>query len=1344
MGKNKPRGGRGGGGRGGGGRGGQQQGQQQGQEKGQQQRQQQQQLSQQQDKHRGQASARKDSYYARQPCIFEDEVVFVCEGDLWTANLSEKRGAQNRVIANRLTTTAHVRAPSFSPDGTAVAYTSSHTGAQEVYIQELYSASGAKQITNWGQTYGTAVVGWESSSRLLVSRAEASGPVRTSVVYEVSLDSSCSGPGRRKDFPGNTDACDANSLGRFSCEAHVGSWKRYNGGRLGQAWIRTQTPTATTSTATESDENAKSSSKDTEDAFAGLRRVLPEEHIASPFTSGGRLFFVLDSQDIRGELCSVSLDDPTRTTLIQHTKHDQTSFYVRNPAVCPRTGRIVYQHGGLLYIIDASCTGPSDAQPLDILLRGTPSAMEAIVTDGTRDLEDVQLDRSGRFICATVRGHVMDAALWEGPCTVYGRPNARLLFPAYLFDGRIGAFQFGSEPDRFLSYIVFEPQACFGGLPMVNPEASDTAKDRFVSSFLVKKTGIPVSAEASPVDSMVAVVTERNELALINYEKRSVEVITTGEFEDAIADVTWSPCGSFILFSFQYSARASIICAFDVYEGLLHELTPREGYQDYCPQVDPDCQYCYFLSSNRRLACVEDSLWNTAFDCYSTDSVMVVALRYDAPDPTVLFPCGPSTSHDDDQDQGADEDHDEQDGNYDDADADADRDPDGKQEEATMIIEDTSFRIYEIPVQASSPHGDDAAIHDLRVVEGGRLLYIESGPGSGGPGASASNLNGDLVCYNLRKKRRTVLRTGDVDGIHLPSDGAAILLSCSTQNNELEFHCFSAVDFSEETDAFAKGGADGSGHGTDGDDDSPRGARPCQGHVDLENRAVLEIEPAKEWHAMLAEIFARREQAYALTAPSPTVSVFDEYANLLPAVRSRVDFADLAREMIAEFSMSHVETSGGDFSVLGRHNVTNTLGFLGIEGAVVSNGFQVTHVYQGLRWASELRGPVSMVVQSGDVITSINGHPLSGPRGVSIDKALTGQADREVFLEVLRHLPQAQIDEEWEQEQDSQHLKNGKGNKNQNAKGKNHKGGKGKNQNQNQNQNRQHQHQNKQHGQAKTNTNREKNQRRQDSQKYPRNGKMSFQVRVKCIGYDALQWLQWQDGVSDARRHVHEVTQNQVGYIHIPDMESDGYLQFARDFHLEGNRKVLILDVRDNLGGYASESIIEKLGKQCIGMHQPKFGAPTTVPMDLGSTLRAYILIVNQDTASDAEILAHAFRKLGLGKIVGTRTWGGVTGYSRTSRLVDGAELILPTLRFCGGQGEIENCGVEPDRSCAQLSIDVDVQLKVAIEMAQELISKASSDPTFEQLYLAGARGGDGVATAAVVCGSAGAGAASS
>ncbi len=75
------------------------------------------------------------------------------------------------------------------------------------------------------------------------------------------------------------------------------------------------------------------------------------------------------------------------------------------------------------------------------------------------------------------------------------------------------------------------------------------------------------------------------------------------------------------------------------------------------------------------------------------------------------------------------------------------------------------------------------------------------------------------------------------------------------------------------------------------------------------------------------------------------------------------------------------------------------------------------------------------------------------------------------------------------------------------------------------------------------------------------------------------------------------------------------------------------------------------------------------------------VVLVDENTASDGEAFAEGFRRLGLGKVLGTRTWGGEIWLSATNRLSDGGLARAPMMGVYGPEGRwlIEQRGVEPD-----------------------------------------------------------------
>ena len=104
------------------------------------------------------------------------------------------------------------------------------------------------------------------------------------------------------------------------------------------------------------------------------------------------------------------------------------------------------------------------------------------------------------------------------------------------------------------------------------------------------------------------------------------------------------------------------------------------------------------------------------------------------------------------------------------------------------------------------------------------------------------------------------------------------------------------------------------------------------------------------------------------------------------------------------------------------------------------------------------------------------------------------------------------------------------------------------------------------------------------------------------------------------------------------------------------------------------------------------------------------VVLVNEWTASDGEAFAEGFRRLGLGKVIGMRTWGGEIWLSSSNVQVDQGIARAAETGVYGPEQEwlIEGHGVDPDIVVDNLPratfMGEDAQLQAAIEHLQELI----------------------------------------
>jgi tricorn protease len=222
----------------------------------------------------------------------------------------------------------------------------------------------------------------------------------------------------------------------------------------------------------------------------------------------------------------------------------------------------------------------------------------------------------------------------------------------------------------------------------------------------------------------------------------------------------------------------------------------------------------------------------------------------------------------------------------------------------------------------------------------------------------------------------------------------------------------------------------------------------------------------------------------------------------------------------------------------------------------------------------------------------------------------------------------------------------------------------------------------------------------------PADGSPPRSVPVVPLRSDTrLRYLDW---VSAKRAQVRELSGGRIGYLHVPDMVSQGWADFHRDLRTEMLRDALIVDVRGNTGGHTSQLVLEKLARRVVAWDVPRGRVPATYPED--APRGPVVAIADECAGSDGDIIAGAIRLLRLGPVVGARTWGGVIGFDNEHELIDGTQITVPRLAFWFeeyGWG-VENHGVDPDVeviiSPDDWAADRDTQLETAVRLALEAL----------------------------------------
>ena len=212
--------------------------------------------------------------------------------------------------------------------------------------------------------------------------------------------------------------------------------------------------------------------------------------------------------------------------------------------------------------------------------------------------------------------------------------------------------------------------------------------------------------------------------------------------------------------------------------------------------------------------------------------------------------------------------------------------------------------------------------------------------------------------------------------------------------------------------------------------------------------------------------------------------------------------------------------------------------------------------------------------------------------------------------------------------------------------------------------------------------------------------------------------------IEQNRQLVSDATDGKVGYIYLPNTAGAGYTFFNRMFFPQVDKEALIIDERSNAGGQAANYIIDVLSRKHLSGWLDRDGMIFNTPA--GAMHGPKLMLIDQDAGSGGDYLPHTFRYAGLGKLMGTRTWGGLIGIFANPRLMDGGVVTVPFFRFFEPNGEwsVENEGVAPD---IEVRLDplatnrgVDSQLEAAISeilsqletYESEILTEAPPVPT--------------------------------
>ncbi len=193
------------------------------------------------------------------------------------------------------------------------------------------------------------------------------------------------------------------------------------------------------------------------------------------------------------------------------------------------------------------------------------------------------------------------------------------------------------------------------------------------------------------------------------------------------------------------------------------------------------------------------------------------------------------------------------------------------------------------------------------------------------------------------------------------------------------------------------------------------------------------------------------------------------------------------------------------------------------------------------------------------------------------------------------------------------------------------------------------------------------------------------------------------------RAVVDKLSGGRVGYVYMSDMAQLGLQQFVRQFYAQLGKQALIMDDRWNGGGFIAPFALERLRRMLVTLATNRESGIGTEPNEVLNGPK--VALLNHWSASDGDIFPYLFHLYGLGKLVGTRTWGGVRGIRGNWQLMDGGYITIPedAVYTLDSQWSVENHGVDPDVEVENLPADLlaghDAQLEAAVDLMLKAIA---------------------------------------
>lgn len=192
-------------------------------------------------------------------------------------------------------------------------------------------------------------------------------------------------------------------------------------------------------------------------------------------------------------------------------------------------------------------------------------------------------------------------------------------------------------------------------------------------------------------------------------------------------------------------------------------------------------------------------------------------------------------------------------------------------------------------------------------------------------------------------------------------------------------------------------------------------------------------------------------------------------------------------------------------------------------------------------------------------------------------------------------------------------------------------------------------------------------------------GSRVFSVRLHPSPSWRIRLNLYDEWVRTNQKRVDKKGKKRIAYVHMKNMGGGELRNFLIEMTREAyNRDALILDLRYNTGGNVHNQVLQFLSQRPYQLWKYRGGAYADQP-HFAPQAKPLVLLINEQSLSDAEVTANGFKALKLGTVIGTETYRWII-FTSGKGLVDGSYYRLPSWGcYTLDKEDLEWSGVKPD-----------------------------------------------------------------